>query len=92
MKWIIIITSWIIVGMLSCIAMCVIDMRGKSYDEHFFDGMLSSVVLLIGMGYISPFILLIAAICTKTNIQKMQSYITHFLYNLANIGTSKNKQ
>lgn len=83
MVWIIITMTWIIVGILSFIAGCIIDMRGEEYDKHYLDDSLICFFLLMVMGYISPIIVMMAFICTKINIKEC---ITRFLYNISNIG------
>lgn len=83
MVWIIIIMTWIIVGILSFIAGCVIDMRGEEYDKHYLDGNFNVFLLLMALGYISPIIVMMAFVCTKIDIKEC---ITRFLYNISNIG------
>lgn len=77
--------TWFLVGLLSIFSIWCIDMRGKPYNEYYFDfGSILISILIILLGYISIFI----AICVF-------SYKCHFInkliYKIANIGINKKR-
>lgn len=87
MKWIICAITWVAVGMLSFLAMCIIEMRGKKYDKNYFDDAFYVFVCTAAIGYLAPVVIVIAI----TDWHKMQEKFTMFIYNLANIGLKEQK-
>ncbi len=79
--WII---SWFIVGFISTVIMWIIDMRGKPFDEYYFDyeTIFGSIFFII-FGYISPIVLFFISTSEK-------KYFTRLVYWIANIGAKNN--
>lgn len=77
--------SWFVVGFICMISIWIGEMRGKEFNENYFDKDCVGVsALMFALGYISPFI--IYAVCTEE-----KKYFTRFVYKIANIGVKKDK-
>lgn len=75
-----IILSWFVVGIISMITVWIFDMRGKEFNENYFDnGNLFVSFLMIALGYFSPIIIYLSYANDK-------HYLTKFIYKISNIG------
>ena len=76
--------SWFIVGLISAMILWISDMRGKKFNENYFDStaILISIILIM-FGYISPFMIFWLFTFEK-------KYFTKLIYKIANIGLKKN--
>ena len=76
--------SWFIVGLISAMILWISDMRGKEFNENYFDStaILISIVLIV-LGYVSPFMIFWLFTSEK-------KYFTKLIYKIANIGLKKN--
>lgn len=84
MWWIILAITWVLVGVLSFVAACIIEYRGKEYDDcDFYDCDL--LLLYIVFGYISP----VALVLAYTDWKKIRGKLSRFIYKLANIRVKK---
>ena len=76
---IMLIISWFVVGLICMICVWINDMRGKKYNEDYFNkSCIGTSICIFLLGYISPFIIYI----TFTQTEK---YFTKFIYKVANI-------
>ena len=80
-----ILISWFVIGFISMISIWIVDMRGKSYDENYFneDNVYCSFVVFL-LGYISVFV-----ICLTISSEK--KFFTKLIYKVANIGSKINR-
>lgn len=76
--------SWFIVGLISAMILWISDMRGKEFNENYFDStaILISIVLIM-LGYISLFMIFWLFTSEK-------KYFTKLIYKISNIGLKKN--
>lgn len=86
MNWVIalilFIISWLIVGALSTIWLCVTGVKQKKFDEEYLDKRSLEIILLILSGYVTLFIIIITLHDKKdTNEHKL---FTKFIYKLVN--------
>lgn len=83
-NWIIFVTiSWLVVGFIGMIYTHLCDLRGKEFDENYFDKeCIELSIIMIFLGYFMPIILFIIW-C------KDYKPFTKLLYSIANIGTNK---
>lgn len=49
-EYIIIAVIWLLIGLLSVMIICIHDMRGKPYNENYFEGEIHCTMGLILMG------------------------------------------
>lgn len=78
------IASWFVVGLISVMIIWISDMRGKEFNENYFEeGSAFVFMVLVIFGYVSPFI-----VCYVFTSEK--KYFTKLIYKIANIGLKKN--
>lgn len=72
--------SWFIVGLLSVITIWIMELRGKDYNENYFDKehIIVSIIMIL-FGYMS-FVIIYAALTQD------KKYFTRFIYRIANLG------
>lgn len=72
---------WFAIGFASVVAIWILDMRGKEYDESYFEqgGMLMTALIMTIFGFISPIIVLIV-------VTEDKKYFTKLIYKIANFG------
>lgn len=77
--------SWFVIGFICMFSLWISEMRGREFDEAFFDEDVVSVsIMMLILGFISPFLICIA-------YTKEKKYFTRFIYKIANIGVKKEK-
>lgn len=80
-------TSWILSGFISAIIACLCGMRGRPFDENYFNkNNIRAFLRTVIYGYISILIIIYMFIFKK------YKPFTHLLYKIANIGIKKNKK
>lgn len=78
--------TWFLAGLLSSFSLWAIDMRGKPYNENYYDfGDTLLTILITFLGYISIFI----TICVFLS---KYHFVYRLLYKIANIGIDKEKK
>lgn len=79
------IASWFVVGLISVMIIWISDMRGKEFDENYFEeGSILAFMVLVIFGYVSPFIVYYVFTSEK-------KYFTRLIYKICNIGIKKDK-
>lgn len=86
---IIIVVIWLLMGLLSVMIICVHDMRGKPYNENYFEGEIHYAMYLILMGGFAFFISIFVTIRERNEKRKSNKNFTKFIYKIANIGIKK---
>ena len=71
--------SWYAVGLISTILLFAVDLRGKPYNENYFNDKFFPTLFVIACGYIS----LIFVICAYNYKYK---FLQKFIYKISNIG------
>ena len=77
--FIIIMISWCVVGLISVILLFAIDLRGKPYNEKYFEDKLLPTLLVFVLGYFS----LLAVVLAYNNEKK---FLQKTIYRIVNIG------
>ena len=80
LKALLILLSWILVGVLSFVIACVLDIRSKEYNETYLDDMDELFLVYLFFGYISPLIAILASI----DWNKLKIKSTKLIYDIAN--------
>ena len=88
-EYIIIAVIWLLMGLLSVMIICVHDMRGKPYNENYFEGEIHYAMGLILMGGFAFFIIIFVTIRERYKRRKSNRIFTKFIYKIANIGIKK---
>lgn len=88
-EYIIIAVIWLLMGLLSVMIICVHDMRGKPYNENYFEGEIHYAMSLILMGGFAFFIIIFVTIRERYKRRKSNKIFTKFIYKIANIGIKK---
>ena len=88
-EYIIIAVIWLLIGLLSVMIICVHDMRGKPYNENYFEGEIHHTIYLILMGGFAFFIIIFLMIQERNEKRKSNKNFTKFIYKIANIGIKK---
>lgn len=77
--FIMVMISWFVVGLISVILAFAIDLRGKPYNENYFNDKLGITLLVFMCGYISVIFVILAYNDKKKFLQKL-------IYKIVNIG------
>ena len=77
--FIIIMISWFVVGLISVILLFAIDLRGKPYNERYFEDKLAPTLFVFVFGYFSLLFVVLAYNGKKKFLQKT-------IYRIVNIG------
>lgn len=83
---IILIITWILSGIISFWAVCIMDMRGQKYFEDYFKGEFGTFLLINFGGYISMLAVIIVFINNARITNKVRIVFTKLVYKIANIG------
>lgn len=88
-EYIIFTCIWLLIGLLSTIFMWICDMRGKEYNEKYFDEEIVWNVIPIFMGGFTLILIIFILLQEQYNKRKKNRRFTKFIYKLANIGVNK---
>ena len=75
----IIMISWYAVGLIATILLFAVDLRGKPYNENYFNDKFAPTLLVIAWGYISLIFVVFAYNDRYKFLQKL-------MYKISNIG------
>lgn len=81
---------YLIIGFILMLLWYLKEMRGKDYDEEFFDGerTIGSIIFL----FLWLPLLILCLLFIAVGFMNEKKYITRLLYKIANVGISKDNQ
>ena len=84
---ILLIVGWVLVGVLSFLLGCILDLRGREFNGCYLNDLGGVLILFILFGYLAPILILVILV----DWDEFFFTLTKWMYNIAN-PKQKNKE